>query len=372
MVSKTQNERLDEVEMIRSSFLHISDLHFSRYIGSKSTKEEISHFEIKKKILSYITEIVDQHKIAAIIISGDLELDSPEDIISFFVEWLNKGCKIFIVFGDHDTKEKRKQLLNATMNLRGIYIFDAINLIEDPELDYNVWGMSCEPRRDGFMEQFALLNNSLIGKPTIFLTHPCALPKGKMINLRCQYFAVGHVHYPCIEKVSDNTYIGRPGHLYSIWDGNGKAWPVGAILGNFNDNSLSLEWIPFPVTQTMRLYIDKFKLNINNDILFGVENCTEENGMRLNELCKGEWEFVQSRGVFQGHYSPEKLPTEELIKGILRLFVDDIFVTPSDPDIMRKKYGFNRASFTAKSLLKDENIFAEFVERVFRVSEKTS
>lgn len=357
--------------MSKNCFLHISDLHFSRYNGSKSAKEEICQFDIKKDIFNYISKLIDQYKIDAILISGDLEIDSCDDIILYFKEWLNKGSKIFITFGEHDTREKRDKFIFETRGLKGFYVFDELNKIQDPELGFQVYGMSCESKQEGFTKKFASLSNFIIDKPTVFLTHPCDLSKKKMIELGCNYYAVGHVHYHNIEQISNNIWIGRPGHMYSIWDGNGKAWPVGALLGNFDDNSIYIKWLPFPVPQTIRLYIDKFKQNEKGEMLFCVENCPEEKCKRLMSICNGDWKFEQSRGVFKGFYSPALLPTEQLVRSVLKLFEEDIFITPSDSNNMRKKYGYNRVSFTSKTLLKNEDIFNEFVERTFKATVTT-
>jgi len=157
-------------------FIHISDLHFSKYDGSKSTKEEISHFNIKKKIFDYIGIVIENQNIGAVIISGDLELDSVNDIIPYFKEWLSRGSKIFIAFGEHDKKEKRLELILETIGLENIYFFDEPKMIKDKELDFAVYGMSCEPKQNGFKNKFNSLNNLELEIPSILLTHPCKLP----------------------------------------------------------------------------------------------------------------------------------------------------------------------------------------------------
>lgn len=357
--------------MSKNSFLHISDLHFSRYSGSKSAKEEMSHFDIKLDIFKYLSKLIQERDIGAVLISGDLELDSPDDIIPYFKEWLELGSKIFIVFGEHDLKEKREELLLKTKGEKGIYIFNEPRMIQDPGIGFQVFGLSCESKQKGFNEQFNSINDLNVSIPTVFLTHPCNIAKEKMVKLGCQYYAVGHIHHKEISQISENIYLGRPGHIYSIWDGNGRAFPVGAILGKFEDGVLYSEWLPFPVPQTTRLYIDKFQRNEKNEILFNVENCPESKIKSLEAIFKGEWQNDQCRGIFKGFYSPDILPTENLVNNILKVFIDEIFVTPSDSYSMKKKYGFNRLCYSAKTLLANNDIFNEFVERSFKASSKT-
>ncbi len=355
---------------MKDNFLHISDLHFSRYENSKSNKEEISHFDIKKKIFAMITNIIDEHKIGAVLISGDLELDHTEDILPYFNEWLKQGSKIFIVFGEHDKPNERLELIKATKNMREIYIFEEPALIEDKDLSYSVYGMSCDSKQAGFKDKFNNLTSITTQKPSIFLAHPCQLPKNKIISLGFKYYALGHVHYYHSYDI-ENQQVGRPGHIYSIWDGSGKAWPVGAILGKFNDDELVLDWLKFNVPQTVRLYIDPYEKKDEN-VLLSIENCDESKANQVEEIFKsGQWIDYGYKGVFNVYIPFDISLIRKRTKSIIEVFQNEIFVTPSDPKVMKKKYGYNRACFTARTLLADSLMFDEYVERIIKASNKT-
>jgi len=356
--------------MNRNSFLHISDLHFFRPTNTKSCKEEISQFEIKKRILSYISSLIKDKQIGAILISGDLELDSAEDITPFITECLHADSKVFIVFGEHDTREKREELILKTKNLRGLYIIDEPEIINDDSLSFCVYGMSCESKQSGFTQKYQALDIYNQKKPAIFLTHPCSITKDKVREIGCQYYAVGHIHKYFKEKIDDNIYLGRPGHLYSIWDGDGKAWPVGGIIGNFIEDRVQLNWLPFPVPQTIRIYIDRLKLKDNKSMLV-IENCSPDKAKRVKKIIMGEWEDQNYRGVFTGYIDGEKDDIYHIIERLSRIFINDIFVTPSDSGKMKKKYGYNRIAVSAETLLKDKMLFHEYVERIYKASEKT-
>jgi len=355
-----------------NKFIHISDLHFFRSNHLKSSKDGLSHFEIKRHLLGHISSMIQEHEVGAVLISGDLELDSADNLIPFLTEWLMLGSKVFLVFGEHDTRESRKQLVLKTKKLNGLYIFDDWGFIDDGLLNFCVSGMSCESKQNGFTQKFSALAPHDHIKPAIFLTHPCNLTKSKMQELGFTYYAVGHIHKPVIEKVDRNMFVGRPGHLYSLWDGDGKAWPVGAIIGEFRNKDLKLSWFPFPVAQTVRLFIDPHN-SVNNKPLIIIENCSYEKSRSISSLIEGKWIDQNYRGIFKGILDQEMdyLELGVIIEKILHVFQDDIFVTPSDSQKMKKKYGYSRGVFTAKTLLSDPVIFEEFLERIIKASSKT-
>lgn len=367
---QNKNDRRSAI-VKENRFLHISDLHFFDSDHLKSKKDGLSHYEIKRQILGDISSIIKDHHIGAVIISGDLELNSAGNLIHFLFEWLSLDCKVFIVFGEHDTRQSRAELISKTRGLSGLYIMDEMAFVEDDDLGFNVFGMSCDSKQNGFLKKFEDIKPQFQPKPAIFLTHPCDLPISKMKQLGFNYYAVGHIHYHRTERVERNIYIGRPGHLYSLWDGNGKAWPVGAIIGEFLDGDLELSWHPFTQAQTLRLFIDTFTGTDQNALV--IENCTYEKGQKISRLVEGEWVDQKFRGIFKGHINSD-LETPylvTLIKEILEIFPNEIFVTPSDSYKMKKKYGYSRGVFRAKTLLSDPDLFEEYFERIFKASKKT-
>lgn len=358
--------------MKESKFIHISDLHFFHSNHLKSRKDGLSHFKVKRQILGYIGWLIQEQDIGAVLISGDLELDSADSFIPFLKEWIKLGCKVFIVFGEHDTKASRKELIHKTNNLEGLYIFEEYNFINDNTLNYSISGMSCDSKQNGFSQKLASLVPHNHTKPAIFLTHPCNLTRKKMKELGCTYYAVGHEHSYSIETVKQNMYIGRPGHLYSLWDGNGKAWPVGGIIGEFRNNKLVLTWKPFPVPQTVRLFLDPHR-SYDGKTPVVIENCSYDKGLLVKRFLEGKWVYQNFRGEFVGfiRQGMDNLELMSIIKNILTVFTDDIFVTPSDSGKMKKKYGYSRGVFSANTLLSDPLIFEEFIERSSKASKKT-
>lgn len=80
----------------------------------------MSHFEIKRQLLSHISSMIQKYEIGAVLISGDLELDSADNLIPFLTECLMLGSKVFLVFGEHNTKESRQELMLKTKRLDGL------------------------------------------------------------------------------------------------------------------------------------------------------------------------------------------------------------------------------------------------------------
>jgi len=358
-----------EKNMKSQKFLHISDLHFYKSNHLKSRKDNLSHFEIKKQNLNYISSLIESLEIGAIFISGDLELDNCDSLYYFLMEWTEKGAKVFIVFGEHDTEEARKSLKEKTETINSVYVIEDHSVIEDESLEFYVQGLSCKTKQQDFGRDFETVTAHSSNKPGVFITHPCDISIHKMREISCKYYAVGHIHFSLIESYGE-MLKGRPGHLYSLWDGSGKAWPARAIVGEFKGEELKVSLIDFPSPQTVRLYTNPHKIQ-KNQIPLVIENCSIHEADLLSMIFSGKFEDEGFRGVYKGYYNPESENLEKLTRKILEVFNNSIFVTPSDSNSLKKKYGYSRGVFTAKSLLENQILFEEFMERIPKATVKT-
>ena len=355
--------------MNSNKFLHISDLHFYNSDHQKSRKDGLSHFEIKKQNLKYVSTLIEEMNIGAILISGDLELDNCDSLYYFLIEWRQRGAKVFIVFGEHDNKVIRRDLEAKTESLQGIYIIEEHIVIDDKSLGFYVQGLSCGSKQKDFAEDLDKVTTHLSIKPGVFLAHPNNITVQKMKEIGCKYYAVGHIHSSSIESYGE-LFKGRPGHLYSLWDGNGKAWPARAVVGEFLEDKLKLSLIDFPSPQTVRLFTNPYKAD-GDWIPVIIENCTLHASEQLSELIPGEWKDEGFRGVYNGYYNSETEKLEGIVREILKIFKEAIFVTPSDSRNMMKKYGYSRGVFRAKTLLNDHVLFEEFLERIPKAKSNT-
>ena len=124
--------------MGKIKFLHISDIHLYRSENQTSCHEEIKRFDRKTELLHYLTDIIQKEGIKAVLVSGDFETDDPQDIIPIFKEWIDKGAKVFCVFGDHETKPnklKKAAALEVDLkNLDNCVFFDTVKIHDDDEL----------------------------------------------------------------------------------------------------------------------------------------------------------------------------------------------------------------------------------------------
>src|SRR5690625_238980 len=353
-----------------NKFLHIADLHLIKNLHLKTVGEDIHHYKIKKNILRYIENIIIKENCGAVLISGEIEAEYPEEIYPFFKRWLDLKVRIFVVFGDHDTFIMRRGLKKLFQDEPYFYVIEEERMVKDPSLNFNVHGLSCEPKQEGFTEDFNRIPAKSSEKPTIFLTHPYHLSKIKMRELGYEYFATGHIHNFYIEKIDENIYLGRPGHSYSFWDGDGKAWPTGGIIGEFNERELTLRQTLFPAPQTVRFFINPF-ISKNGEVKFKIENCSEIKGKQLKSLMKGNWHASGYRWVYQGYIENTREVIENLAYKMLAVFKDELFVTPSDSRKMRRKYGHSRALFSAEHLLKHPEDLQEFIDRSFKAMKTT-
>mgnify|MGYP000922542807 FL=1 len=132
-----------------------------------------------------------------------------------------------------------------------------------------------------------------------------------------------------------------------------------------------MSWHPFSQAQTVRLFVDPFTGTDQNNLV--IENCTYEMGQKISRLVEGEWVDQKFRGIFEGHLDSdiESPYLATLIREILEIFPNEIFVTPSDSYKMKKKYGYSRGVFRAKTILSDPEIFDEYFKRIFKASNKT-
>ena len=351
-------------------FFHISDLHFFKSDHLKGRKDGIHHFEIKMRILDTISLFLVEQKIDAFLISGDLELDDCDILIPYLKDWNERDIRVFIVFGEHDSRELREQLLKKTNALDKTFVMNDTEVIDDSALAFYVYGMSCESKQEGFIHTFLDLQRADNQKPGVFLTHPNRLPHLKMKELACSYYATGHIHAHHFERIDKDIFLGRPGQLYSLWDGDGKAWPTGGIIGEFTDDGLRLSWYEFPIEQTIRIYIDPYRLK-NGQSHLVIENCSEKRSMELLKRIDGEWIDQGYRGVFQYDLDKGQADVQSEIKQILEVFAGEIIVTPSDPMAMKKKYGSSRAVFHVNTLLSNEAYFEEYLDRIVKATPNT-
>lgn len=102
-------------------FIHISDLHIGKRVN------EFSMLEDQAFILTRIINIIDEKKADAVIIAGDVydkaipSAEAVELFDDFLVRLANRGLKVFVISGNHDSAE-RIAFGGRLMDKSGIYM----------------------------------------------------------------------------------------------------------------------------------------------------------------------------------------------------------------------------------------------------------
>ena len=102
-------------------FIHISDLHLGKRVN------EFSMLEDQSFILTRIINIIDEKKADAVIIAGDVydkaipSAEAVELFDDFLVRLANRGLKVFVISGNHDSAE-RIAFGGRIMDKGGIYM----------------------------------------------------------------------------------------------------------------------------------------------------------------------------------------------------------------------------------------------------------
>ena len=142
--------------MKENRFVHLSDLHFTKPTQDRNPNRP-NHNEIKCRILDYISNLISEEQIGAILISGDLGNHSSELLLPYLNDWTDKGSKVFIVFGEHDSITYRKEYIHQIRDNPSVFIFENNGVIDEPNLSFMVTGMSCSSKQKGFRDVFLQL-----------------------------------------------------------------------------------------------------------------------------------------------------------------------------------------------------------------------
>ncbi|MFA7231346.1 MAG: metallophosphoesterase [Victivallaceae bacterium] len=291
------------------SFLHISDMHLTGSDGKHSCRAERLSYDIKIELLKSLAKIIRREGVKVVLISGDIETEKPDELSSIFGLWHEEGAKTYVVFGcpgPHDTAVKRKMLLETVNSCHYVEIFHKTGFVNDDELGFSVWGVDSDWNDERFMKNFIRLKKPLLKYPSIFLTHRPVIEEriDLMHSFGCNYYACGHHHHARIREISGTQVMGLPGHLFSTWDGSGKAWPTGYIQGKLSHNKPEIGWCMFPGPQTRRIWINRFR-RCGNLLEFGIDNAPESRTRNILQYCQGNWFSVDGyEEKFQGFINP--------------------------------------------------------------------
>ena len=324
-------------------FIHIADLHHARHTGNAITAERTS-FSIQADKLAQLAEVIREESIKAVCIAGDIEVSDPEDFIPYLKTWTALGASVYLVYGDHDIN--RLTYDACWRQIEHVHTFPQPGYIFDEALGAGIYGLSCETNQAGLKGQIAhtpLRNDSY---PNIFLSHGDRnqFPASVVSELGFSYYALGHHHRHEVTSRGGAKLV-YPGHIFSVWDGCGKAWSTGYIVGEVTPSGINHEFRTFKGPKTRRISFNPF-LRDGSRILVTRDNI---------DAPSEQW--IEDDGA----------TLRELIRSTLVRYPDDYFVTPS----RSTGYPTRRLSMTGKLLLEDDERFEEFFARSFKATKTT-
>lgn len=324
-------------------FIHIADLHHAIHTGNAITAERTS-FDIQADKLAQLAEVIRRENIKAVLIAGDIEVSDPEDFVPYLKTWTALGASVYLVYGDHDLN--RLAYDDCWRQIEHVHSFLHPGYLYDETLGAGIYGLSCETNQAGLKEQFALTLVRDDPYPNIFLSHGDRKQffTSVVTELGFNYYALGHHHrYESIHRGEANLVY--PGHIFSVWDGCGKAWSTGYIIGEVTPSGITHEFRTFEGPETRRISFNPF-LRDGSRLLLTRDNLEGPSEQWIEE---------------------DETLLRKLIRSTLAAYPDDYFVTPSQS----KGYPARRLSMTGRLLLEDDNRFEEFFACSFKATKTT-
>lgn len=324
-------------------FIHIADLHHARHDDTTRLIEHAS-FDIQRSKLQQLADVILTEGIQAVLVAGDVEVSEPEDFLPYLKEWTMLGATVYIVFGDHDVNRIAYKKVWETVG--NVHCFLEPDYVFDERLGAGIYGLSCEPRRAGLREAFLRVSPRHDSHPNLFLTHGdrTDFPPDVVRTLGYDYFALGHLHEYKPPFVRGGVPFIYPGHVFSVWDGSGKAWRTGFVIGTISADGVSHEYRPFEGAETRRISFNRFM--------------RDEGRIRLT-LDNIVWDH-------DGWVKDDDMIMRSLVRSILTRYPDDYFITPSN-----RSQAITRVCMTGRTLLGDNSAFENFYHRSFKATATT-
>lgn len=323
-------------------FLHIADLHHARHTGNAIHAERTS-FDIQRDKLQQLASVIREHEIAAVLIAGDIEVSDSYDLMPYLEKWTSLGTSIYIVFGEHDVNRHRDKEVWETVPY--VYCFAEPGYRFDPALGAGIYGVSCTSNQAGLIEALDHIPPLELTHPNLLLSHgrASAFSNTRLHPHAFAYVALGdHHQYKVMER--SNTTIVYPGHLFSVWDGCGKAWETGYVIGSIDGDTVKHTFHVFQGAQTRRVCVNPF---IRND---------DQIQLILDNVPSVHEKWVKD----------DPISIQEVIRQVLRTSPDDYFVTPSHAKLRPR-----RMCMRGQRLLDDPILLESFIQRSYKATANT-
>lgn len=366
-------------------FMHLADLHLTPCprTGSCGPDDPACDSCIKAKILEGLGARLEHPRTRPdlVLLAGDLTdlwegyhgpkglRKAAEPLTRFVEKARSHGVVVAGVTGEHDGDESTKTFrkhLGWNWLLKSGEVND--------ETGVHVHGVEGRPKQAGVGDDI-LATKPEGGQPAVLLAH-ADWPKVPRNHASAfSYCALGHLHWLKLGPLAPGvrTVAGYPGHLFSYWDGCGKAWPVHAITGEIRDGRVHVNPMPLSFAagapETRRMYVDASDAEANRGTL-----------VFENPPDVGFFDELGVRALFEDQLDPafgnlyrrlarvrytSTAHLERILRSALEGHPSDVFVTPATG-----RSGDDRVKDWGRALTGDR--FEELFEKTFKRSEKTA
>lgn len=326
-----------------SRFIHIADLHHARHLDTTIFAEH-SSFDVQRTKLTQLAAVIRSEHIKAVLIAGDIEVSDPNDFLPYLSEWTDLGASVYIVFGDHDINREAYKASWETVDR--VYCFLDPGYIYDERLGAGIYGLSCQTRRNGLTTSFLSVPPRSDDYPNVFLSHGNRndFPVATVASLGYDYFALGHLHRHKEPFTRGGIPFVYPGQVFSVWDGSGKSWTTGYVIGTISKDGVSHAFCPFQGPETRRISFNRF-IKKEHHIQMTLDNIADRHSYWVED---------------------DEYVTRSIVRNLLSRYPEDYFVTPSDRN--RKP---TRICMTGQTLLREVSHFEDYYHRLFKATAKT-
>ncbi len=272
-----------------------------------------------------------------------------------------KGITVAGITGDHDGE-------NGTAVLRDTLGWDW--LLGSGEVNRSsgvaVHGVEGRPNRRSVADDLSRLA-PISGEPSVVLVHDDASALRSAPDSSFSYFAMGHLHQGRVRPArrGPRALFGYPGHLFSYWDGDGKAWPVHAIVGTIAaDGTVEAELLPLSslgAPETRRIYVDFADVGRSEGTIVFENSPSAPFFQDLGVAAEVADDFRQGiafRRVAHLTYA-SRTDLRDRLHSIVSALPGDVFLTPSTGGGWRDRLADYGATIASRR-------FDEFAVKVFK------
>lgn len=359
-------------------YLHLADLHLTpcQASGRCGPYDVACHACIKRAILGALRDRLSDPTTRPdlLLLAGDLteRRDSEEGLRSTTAPLtelvqaaLEAGTVVVGVTGEHDGDNSTVALRNA-LGWKWLLRTGEANR----ESGVAVYGIEGRPRCERLSEDFAALR-TVPGEPSVLLAHG-ELSALKSAEPLFDYFALGHRHRARVRSVTARapTMAAYPGHLFSYWDGDGKAWPVHVIEGVIRrDGAVVADAVPLAsragLPETRRMYVDYADAGSPQGTIVFENSPSAEFFEGIGVPATVESEHESGRLLRYVARLPYRSRSEmkTVLRTILDAFPTDVFVWPSTGGGWRDRADYGRRLSRLR--------FDEYAVKVFKRQSNT-